>query len=98
MALRDIIYAAGQQPALSWSRFKNGLLIFALGLGILFASQRYLPLLYWPGFVVVIVGFIIAMQGYWGLFANRFARLLEQKAINSKHDPFANPDEKPKQD
>lgn len=98
MALRDILYAAGQKPALSWSRFRNGLLTFAFGVAVLVASERYFPVLYWPGFFIVVIGFIVAMRGYWGLFANRFARLIEQKAINAKHDPFASPSKKPKQD
>jgi hypothetical protein len=98
MALRDIIYTAGQKPALSWSRFKHGLLIFALGTVILLASQHFSELLYWPGFFVVVVGFIVAMRGYWGLFANRFAQLIEQKALNAKRDPYASLDKKPKQD
>ena len=98
MAFRDVIYRAGQQPAQSWSRFRLGLVIFALGAGVLFASQRYYSLLYWPGFFIVILGFGFAMIGYWGIFANRFARLLDKRSINAAHDPFANPDKKPNQE
>jgi hypothetical protein len=96
--LRNILIQAGQNPSLSWKRFRMGIVVFVLGAATLYMSQRVNTNLYWPGAFIVVVGFGISMWGYWGIFANRFAHLLYQRQINAANDPFANPDKKPKQD
>ncbi|MDM7862051.1 hypothetical protein QTP81_15715 [Alteromonas sp. ASW11-36] len=89
MSFRNRLYRAGQNPKRSWLQFRLGMVIFVVGVLLLIASQRYLVALYWPAVGVVLSGFVVSMRGYWGIFANRFARVLEQRDANQINDPFA---------
>ena len=96
--MRRLIYQAGQKPQQSWLWFRDGLLIFLIGAGLLYVSGRGISWLYWPGFIVTLLGFALSMRGYWGIFANRFARVLEQRQINQTNDPFADDAKKSNQE
>ena len=96
--LSSLLFNAGRDPGLSWKRFKIGMCLFAIGMSGLYFAPNVSLSLYWIGLIVLLSGFGMAMWGYWGIFANRFSRLLYQRQINQVNDPFANPDKTDKRD
>ncbi len=70
----------------SWHRFKWGLLVFALGAsGILITDGQRAALL-WSSVVVMLLGFVLAMSGYVGIFLNRFNHLRETRSRSGRFD------------
>jgi len=63
----------------SWQRFKIGLAIFVVGVLLLFTISDAHFSLHYLSLVVLFVGFVIAMFGYWGIFIQRFSFLKNKK-------------------
>ncbi|WP_124748947.1 hypothetical protein [Alteromonas facilis] len=97
-SLKRVLYTAGQNPTRSWARFRLGLALFVFGLLLLLSVAGDYFTLNAVALVILFIGFVFAMWGYWGMFANRFARVIEQREINRANDPFAEHKDKPHQD
>lgn len=59
----------------SWQRFLVGLILFGVGLVALLGLGDLAYWVYVTALCVLLVGFVIAMSGYLGLFIQRFAFL-----------------------
>ncbi|WP_240612837.1 hypothetical protein [Alteromonas flava] len=96
--IKHTLYRAGQNPVRSWQRFKLGLGVFAFGLVLLIALPATSFVFTLVSMSTLLLGFFFAMWGYWGMFANRFARVIEQRELNRANDPFASDQDKSNQD
>jgi len=63
----------------SWQRFKLGLALFVAGVAQLFLLSPLHISLYYYSLATLLIGFIIAMIGYAGIFLHRFAFLKNNK-------------------
>lgn len=63
----------------SWQRFKIGLAIFVVGVLLLFLTSHIHIALYYLSISVLLVGFAIAMFGYFGIFIQRFSFIKNKK-------------------
>jgi len=70
----------------SWRRFKLGLALFAAGVVLLFGVSTIHISLYYVSLLILVLGFIIAMSGYLGIFMQRFSFLKEKKIPPNSHD------------
>lgn len=70
----------------SWQRFKLGLVLFAIGAGLLLSVATFALWLYWLSLAVLLSGFAIAMLGYAGIFLQRFSRVREMKHKSVRFD------------
>tara|TARA_B100001063_G_C16735080_1_gene541531 strand:+ start:961 stop:1194 length:234 start_codon:yes stop_codon:yes gene_type:complete len=70
----------------SWRRFKLGLALFVAGVVQLFAISHFSTFLYYYSLTTLLVGFVIAMSGYVGIFMQRFAFLKDKKIPSSFKD------------
>ena len=85
--LKNLLNRLGADPHKSWTRFKTGLMLFIAGSILLFLGARFLIWLQIPAVILMAIGFIIAARGYIGIFANRFARTLNQLAYKGRQPP-----------
>lgn len=70
----------------SWRRFKLGLALFVAGVVQLFTLSHLSTFLYYYSIATLLVGFVIAMSGYIGIFMQRFAFLKDKKIPSSFKD------------
>lgn len=66
-------------PQRCWRRFTAGLVVFVAGAGLLLGVAQYHIVLYWLALGTLLIGFVLAMSGYLGLFIQRFSGLNEAK-------------------
>ncbi|MDN4502987.1 hypothetical protein QX776_11290 [Alteromonadaceae bacterium BrNp21-10] len=78
MWLRRIIFHLGGNPHRSWRYFIVGALLFSLGIYILLYLNSSLLWLQYLGLGLLGSGLIVAIKGYVGIFANRFAQVLNR--------------------
>ncbi len=84
--LKPLIYRLGSNPKLSLTRFFRGLALFVLAV-IFIAIGYYGPALFQLiGLAILAVALFFAGWGYLGIFANRFAQVLE-RASPKDDDP-----------
>lgn len=76
MWLHNLIYRLGSRPKHSWAWFLRGLGLFLLGALLLLTQQ--LPWLDILALGLILLGFVLAVRGYIGIFANRFAQVLNR--------------------
>ena len=63
----------------SWQRFKLGLALFVVGVLLLFTISAIHILAYYFSLAILLLGFIIAISGYIGIFIQRFSFLKNKK-------------------
>ena len=61
-------------PPKGWHRFTRGLLIFALGFGLMLVGAWWWLPLYYVGIATLLFGFIWAMSGYLALLWFRLTK------------------------
>ena len=76
--LKPLIYRLGSHPRRSLRAFLTGVALFAAGLGLLYLDQRQPGWLANTGIVFIALGLLTAAVGYVGIFANRFAQVLDR--------------------
>ncbi len=87
--LKRIIYKWGSQPKRSLKFFLAGLGGFALAALLIGIGYYYHFSFQIAGILIGIPAFLVAIYGYVGLFANRFAQVLDQTGVDKDNDPFA---------
>jgi len=84
--LKKWVFRLGSDPKLSLKRFLRGLALFVLAV-IFIAIGYYGPALFQLiGLIILAVALFFAGWGYLGIFANRFAQVLERSSPKN-HDP-----------
>ncbi|MGJ8485697.1 hypothetical protein [Pseudoalteromonas sp. PAR1] len=84
--LKKWVFRLGSDPKLSLKRFLRGLALFVLAV-IFIAIGYYGPAFFQLiGLVVLAIALFFAGWGYLGIFANRFAQVLERSSPKD-HDP-----------
>ncbi|QJR80851.1 hypothetical protein CA267_008690 [Alteromonas pelagimontana] len=68
-----------KDPVTSWNRFKLGLVIFLVGVALLFIAGPIHIGLHFFALAVLLCGFAIAMTGYAGIFLQRITSLNPKK-------------------
>ena len=63
----------------SWQRFKLGLTLFVAGVLLLFTVSPLHISLYYASLAILLIGFVIAITGYVGIFVQRFSFLKNKK-------------------
>lgn len=89
---KEWIFRLGSSPKRSMKRFFIGLALFAFGASLIALGYLYWPWLQLPGVIILLPGGYFAAWGYAGIFANRFAQVLDRKAL----DPSLFDNEDPK--
>lgn len=74
--IKDLVFRLGNNPHISWARFKKGLGLFVTGVVLLYAGAAFWIWLQIPATIILALGFVVAAYGYLGIFANRFAQTL----------------------
>ena len=84
--LKQWVFRLGSDPKLSLKRFLRGLALFVLAV-IFIAIGYYGPaILQLIGLLILAIALFFAAWGYLGIFANRFAQVLE-RASPKDDDP-----------
>ncbi|WP_405633284.1 hypothetical protein [Pseudoalteromonas sp. Ld20] len=85
--LKPLIYRLGSEPKLSLKRFLRGLALFVLA--VIFIALGYYThfSLQIIGLVILVTAIFFAAWGYVGIFANRFAQVLNNSNLNANDDP-----------
>ena len=84
--LKKWVFRLGSDPKLSLKRFLRGLALFVLAV-IFIAIGYYGPaILQLIGLLMLAIALFFAAWGYLGIFANRFAQVLE-RASPKDDDP-----------
>ena len=76
--LKPLIYRLGSHPRRSLRAFLTGVALFAAGLGLLYLDQQQPGWLAKTGILLIALGLVTAACGYVGIFANRFALVIER--------------------
>ena len=63
----------------SWQRFKLGLVLFVAGVCLLLTISALHIFLYYVALIILLLGFVIAMTGYAGIFMQRFSFIKNKK-------------------
>jgi hypothetical protein len=58
-------------PTQSWAFFKRGLGIFCLGAVAVLIGAKFAPIIQIPGLVLLAVGSLYSIRGYFGILAHR---------------------------
>jgi peptidoglycan/LPS O-acetylase OafA/YrhL len=66
--LRRLFMAEVQQ---SWTRFFTGLVCFVVGVLVMVFGVHWHDAFYYIGLVILLLGFVVAMLGYLGIFIDR---------------------------
>lgn len=74
--LKQLVYRLGSNPKLSLRRFFRGLALFVLAVIFIFAGYYQYHTLQVIGIVILVPALFFAAWGYAGIFANRFAQVL----------------------
>ncbi len=76
--LKNLIFKLGSNPNKSWADFKIGLVVFVAGVCFIYAGAAFWVWLQIPGVLLLAIGFLFALKGYLGIFANRFSQTLNR--------------------
>lgn len=80
MTFKHLIYKLGATPQRSSRLFFTGLIAFALGLAGVYMSVNFLEtyalIVKWLSLAIMLISFVVAMTGYVGILANRFAQVI----------------------
>ncbi|MBC3765929.1 hypothetical protein [Neptunicella marina] len=80
MTFKHLIYKLGAAPQRSSRLFFTGLIAFVVGLVGVYVSvnfmQTYAVILKWLSLAIMLISFVVAMTGYVGILANRFAQVI----------------------
>lgn len=74
--LKQLVYRLGSHPKLSLRRFFRGLALFVLAVVFIFAGYYLNHNLQIIGIAILMPALFLAAWGYAGIFANRFAQVL----------------------
>ncbi|MFC3034838.1 hypothetical protein ACFOEE_20220 [Pseudoalteromonas fenneropenaei] len=80
--LKAVIYQLGSEPKLSLKRFLIGLAFFAAAVAFIALGYYTLAWLQLIGLVLLLPALVMAAWGYLGIFANRFAQVLEKTDVD----------------
>lgn len=76
--LKQLVYRAGSHPQRSLKAFFAGIGLFVAGLAGLYANQDPQSWLARLAVVSICIGVPVAAYGYVGIFANRWAQILNR--------------------
>jgi sulfite exporter TauE/SafE len=80
----NLLYKLGQTPTRSFSYFLAGLVLFAIGLGLIYfitESSQYLQLF---ALALVGLGCLLAIWGYIGIFSSRMLAMMNRHPKTKK--------------
>lgn len=74
----NILYKLGQNPTKSFRYFLSGLVLFAIGLGLVYSGVAFSQNIQLIGLGLVALGCLLAIWGYVGIFASRLLTLMNK--------------------
>lgn len=80
----NLLYKLGQTPTKSFSYFLAGLILFAIGLGLIYfitEPEQYLQLF---ALALVGLGCLLAIWGYIGIFSSRMLAMMNRHPRTKK--------------
>lgn len=83
---KHLLYKLGNDPIKSWTDFKIGLVIFVVGMALIYAGAAFWVWLQIPGVICLAIGGFFALKGYLGIFANRFSQTLNRLTPPDEQD------------
>ena len=74
--MREQLQKLANSPQQSWQRFKLGVLLFAIAVGLIIGGAQTYPLLQIPGLLILGAALFFAIWGYFGILSHRLLELL----------------------
>ena len=75
---KNLLFKLGSDPVKSWADFRIGLVIFVVGVALIYAGAAFWMWFQIPGIICLAAGIFFALKGYVGIFANRFSQTLNR--------------------
>lgn len=80
--LQRILVRLGENPKRSVRFFIAGLVMFFMGLTVIYFGAATYVWLQIPGLIVLVIGLLLSLKGYIGIFCNRLAFFRHQSKLN----------------
>lgn len=80
--LQKFLVKQGSNPQLSVQHFLIGLVLFLMGVGLIYIGIDLPPFVQILGLSVICISFVFAVRGYIGIISNRIAFFRHQAKLN----------------
>lgn len=82
--LQKFLVKQGSNPQLSVQQFFIGLVLFVIGVALVYLGINLPPFVQILGISVICIAFIFAVRGYIGIISNRIAFFRHQAKLNKE--------------